>query len=175
WKMYLNPRSRILGLAQEVGLAREQWNLAQESIHEDPVLAAEFDRARNVNGDEMFWLRNRSRYQIKAASRKAGRGGSNDEVNFEELREQRDWRAWAAVSKTTLARPNSQIWCVTNAGDDESVVLNQLRAVALAGTDPTICIMEWSGAYDDENEQYCDIDDWQQVAQACPGLGYISS
>src|SRR5262249_23766999 len=81
WKMYMNPRMRVLGVAQEVGLAREQWNLCQDSIHEDPTLAAEFDRARNVNGDEMFWLKNKARYAIKAASRKAGRGGSNDEVN----------------------------------------------------------------------------------------------
>ena len=173
FKMYMNPKFRVLGLAQEVGLAREQLNLTQESIHEDPFLHAEFDRARNVNGDEMFWLKNGARYAIKAASRKAGRGGSNDEVNFDELREQRDWRAWAAVSKTTMARPNSQIWCMSNAGDDESVVLNQLRDVALLGQDPTIGIFEWSADYNDQ--RYCEIDDWQQIAQACPGLGYISS
>jgi len=169
--MYMNPRSRILGVAQEVGLAREQWNLCQETIHGAPELAPEFDRARNVNGDEMFWLTNKSRYAIKAASRKAGRGGSNDEVNFDELREQRDWRAWAAVSKTTMARPNSQIFLMSNAGDDESVVLNQLREAAITGRDPTIGIFEYSGAYDDQ--RYCDIDDWQELAQANPGLGYI--
>jgi len=171
--MYMNPKYRVLGVAQEVGLAREQWNLCQDSIHEDVFLDAEFDRSRNVNGDEMFWLKNGSRYAIKAASRKAGRGGSNDEVNFDELREQRDWRAWAAVSKTTMARPNSQTCLMSNAGDDESVVLNQLRDAALSGQDPTIGIFEWSGEYDDDT--YCEIDDWTQLAQANPGLGYIIS
>ena len=170
WRMYLNPRLRVLGIAQDLGLAREQWNLAQETIQDCPVLAAEFDKPRNVNGDEMFWLRNRARYAIKASNRKAGRGGSNDEVNIDELREQRDWKAWAAVSKTTMARPNSQIWCMSNAGDDESVVLNQLRDAALTGQDPTIGLFEYSGAYDDDT--YCDLDDWQQIAQANPGLGY---
>jgi hypothetical protein len=174
WRMFMQPRIRVLGIAQDLSLAREQWQMCQDTITETPDLAAEFGRVRNVNGDEMFWLANRARYAIKASNRKAGRGGSNDEVNIDELREQRDWKSWAAVSKTTSARPNSQIWCMSNAGDDESVVLNQLRDAALTGRDPTICLLEWSGDYDDE-DTYCDLDDWPQIAQANPGLGYIIS
>jgi hypothetical protein len=173
WRMYMQPRIRILGIAQDLSLAREQWTLAQETITDCPDLAAEFLKPRNVNGDEMFWLRNRARYAIKASNRKAGRGGSNDEVNIDELREQRDWKSWAAVSKTTSARANGQIFGMSNAGDDESVVLNQLREAALTGRDPTIGLFEYSGAYDDDT--YCDIDDWTQIAQANPGLGYIIS
>jgi hypothetical protein len=60
---------------------------------------------------------------------------------------------------------------MSNAGDDESVVLNQLRDAALSGRDPTIGLFEWSADYDDA--RYCDIDDWRQIAQANPGLGYI--
>ncbi len=153
WRMYMYPGSRIIGIAQEVALAREQWNLAQETIHATPALEAEFDRARNVNGDEMFWTANGSRYAIKAASRKAGRGGSNDEVNIDELREQRDWKAWAAVSKTTMARANSQIFCMSNAGDDESVVLNQLQEAAHAGRDQSIGVFEYSAP------DGCELDD----------------
>ena len=169
WRMYMHPRCRVLGVAQEVGLAREQWNLAQETIHATPDLEAEWDRARNVNGDEMFWLANRSRYAIKAASRKSGRGGSNDEVNIDELREQRDWKAWAALHYTTMARPNSQIWCMSNAGDDESVVLNQLRDSALAQRDPAVGVFEWSAP------DGCDLDDTRAWQQANPGLGHIIS
>ena len=169
WRMYMYPGCRVLGVAQEVGLAREQWNLAQETIQATPDLAAEFGHSRNVNGDEMFWLRNRARYAIKAASRKAGRGGSNDEVNIDELREQRDWRAWAALSHTTRARPNSQIFLMSNAGDDESVVLNQLRDAALTGRDPSIGLFEWSAP------DGCELDDTAAWRQANPGLGYIIS
>jgi hypothetical protein len=169
WRMFMYPRCRVLGVAQEVGLAREQWNLAQDTIHGSPDLAAEFARARNVNGDEMFWLANGSRYAIKAASRKAGRGGSNDEVNIDELREQRNWDAWAALFHTTMARANSQIFCMSNEGDDESVVLNQLTEAAMSGRDPSICLLDWSG------EPGCELDDWAQIAQANPGLGYIIS
>lgn len=175
WRMFMQPKARILGLAQDLSLAREQWQMCQEAVHETPDLEAEWSHVRNVNGDEMFWLLNGSRYAIKAPNRRAGRGGSNDEVNIDELREHRDWKSWAAVSKTTMARANSQIWCMSNAGDDESVVLNQLRDAALSGRDPTIGLFEWSGFYDEDNDEYCAIDDWQQIAQANPALGYLVS
>ena len=175
WRMYTQPKCQILGIAQDLSLARDQWQMCQEAIHESPDLEAEWGSVRNVNGDEKFWLTNRARYAIKAPNRKAGRGGSNDEVNIDELREHRDWKSWAAVSKTTQARPNGQIWCMSNAGDDESVVLNQLRDAALSGRDPTIGLFEWSGWYDEDSDEYCDIDDWAQIAQANPALGYIIS
>jgi hypothetical protein len=172
WRMYMRPRSRVLGVAQEVTLAREQWNMCQESIQGDPDLYEEFldpatgkPMVRNVNGDEYFWLANGSRYKIGAANRKSGRGSSNDEVNIDELREQRNWQAWAALSKTTMARANSQIWAMSNAGDDESVVLNQLLEVARAGTDPTIFLAEYSA------EDGCELDDWDAIRQANPNLG----
>lgn len=174
WRMYTTPKARILGIAQDLALARDQWSQVQDTIHENEALEEEWGNVRNVNGDEYFWLANRARYLIKAANRRAGRGGSNDEVNVDELREQQDWKAWAAVSKTTMARPNAQLWAMSNAGDDTSVVLNQLRDSALAGTDPRTGIFEWSGEYTDDG-QYCDLDDWKQIAQANPGLGYIIS
>ena len=165
WRMYMNPGTRILGVAQEVRLAREQWTYCQDAIRAAPDLAAEFAGVRNVNGDEQFWLANGSRYRIGAANRKAGRGTSNDELNIDELREQRSWDAWAALSKTTMARANSQIWCMSNAGDDESVVLNQLIDVARAGTDSTIFLADYSAP------DGCELDDWDAIRQANPNLG----
>jgi hypothetical protein len=172
WRMYMQPKCRILGIAQDLSLARDQWQMCQDTIHENPVLEEEWGRVRNVNGDEMFWTANGSRYAIKAPTRKAGRGGSNDEVNIDELAQHYDWKSWAATSKTTMAKHNSQIWAMSNAGDDNSVVLNQLRDAALTGRDPTICLLEWSGEYDEDGDTYCDIDDWAQIAQANPSLGY---
>lgn len=175
WRMYTSPKAKILGVAQDLALARDQWSLCQESIDESPLLQQEWGGVRNVNGDEYFWLQNRARYRIKAANRKAGRGGTNDEVNIDEMREQTDWKAWAAVSKTTQARADGQIFGLSNAGDDTSAPLNQLRSTALAETDPSIGIFEYSGAYDEETDTYCDLDDWAQIAQANPGLGHIIS
>jgi hypothetical protein len=165
WRMYMHPRSRLLGVAQEVTLAREQWQMAQDTIHACPDLENEWGNVRNTNGDEYFWLQNGSRYKIGAANRRSGRGGTNDEVGIDELREQRNWDAWAALSKTTMAKDNSQIWCMSNAGDDESVVLNQLLDVARAGTDPTIFLADYSAP------DGCELDDWNAIRQANPNLG----
>lgn len=168
WRMYMDGARRIIGVAQDLALARDQWQMCQETIHACPDLEEEWGGVRNVNGDEMFWAGS-GRYAIKAASGKAGRGGSNDEVNIDELREQRDWKAWAAVSKTTSARDAGQTWAMSNAGDDNSVVLNQLQDVATAGTDPSLCLLEWSAP------EGCELDDVTAWQQANPGLGYTVS
>jgi hypothetical protein len=167
WRMYKYPKCRILGVAQDVSLARDQWNQCQDTIHACPDLEAEFLKPRNVNGDEMFWLTNGARYAIKAANRRAGRGGSNDEVNIDELREQTNWQAWGAVSKTIMAKADGQIWAMTNEGDDTSVVLNQLSDVADAGTDPALCRLEWSAP------PGCELDDVTGWQHANPALGYL--
>jgi len=166
--MYMDGARDILGVAQDVALARKQWNLCQDTIHACPDLEEEWGSVRNVNGDEWFRASGAT-YAIKAANDKAGRGGSNDEVNIDELRVQHDWKAWAACSKTTNARANGQTWAMSKMGGDEAVVLNQLRDSALSGRNDAICLLEWSG------EDGCELDDWTQLAQANPGLGYIVS
>lgn len=166
WRLYLDGARLVLGVAQDVSLAREQWQLALDTIDASPDLAAELDTTRRVNGDEWFRVAAGGRYKIAAANRKAGRGYSIDELNIDELREQRDWAAWSALSKTTMARPNAQTWAMSNQGDDESVVLNQLREAALSGRDSSIGIFEWSAP------DGCALDDRDAWAQANPGLGH---
>jgi hypothetical protein len=168
WRLYMDRARLVLGVAQDVSLAREQWNTAMETIRACPDLADELGPVRRVNGDEWFRLNSTGgRYKIAAANRSAGRGLSVDELTVDELREQRNWSAWAALSKTIMAREHAQIWCMSNAGDDESVVLNQLRDSALSGRDSSIGLFEWSGA------DGCALDDWSAIAQANPGLGYV--
>src|SRR5258706_11532580 len=133
----------VLGCAQDMKQAREQWNYSLQTIRACPGLAAELATVRNVNGDEWYRLTSGGRYMIAASNDKAGRGLSVDELNIDELRTQTDWRAWSALSKTTMARPRSQTCCMSNAGDDSSVVLNQLRDAALSGRDDSIGIFEW--------------------------------
>lgn len=107
------------------------------------------------------------RYMIKALNRRAGRGLSGvAEVNIDELREQRDFQGWAAISKTALANPNAQIWCMSNMGDSESLLLNHLRGVALSGADSSMFHAEWSA------EPNCELDDPVAWCQANPSLGY---
>jgi phage terminase large subunit-like protein len=169
WRMYMEGTRLVLGVAQDVSLAREQWQMCLDTINETPDLAAELEQTRRVNGDEWFKLAGGSRYKISAANRAAGRGLSIGELNIDELREQRSWDAWSALSKTTMAVHDSQIWAMSNAGDDQSVVLNQLREAALSGRDPSIGLFEWSAPDD------CALDDVQAWRQANPGMGHTVS
>lgn len=168
WRMYMDGARDIVGAAQDLSLARKQWMMCQETIHRCPDLQEEWGDVRNVNGDEMFWA-GTGCYAIKATNDKAGRGGSNDEVNIDELRTQKDWKAWGSLSKTTMARASGQLWAMSNAGDDTSVVLNQLQSAGQAGTDPAMCLIEYSAP------DGCELDDEAAWAQANPGLGYTVS
>lgn len=169
WRMFMEPPVQIGGFAQDVSLAREQWHYCQQVIHGCSDLEAEWGRVRLTSGDEWFELSNGSKYIIGSSNGKAMRGRSFDEVTIDELREQHDWRGWAALSKTTMARANSQIWLMSNAGDDQSVVLNQLRDAAMSGRDPSICLLEWSAP------DGCELEDETAIRQANPGLGYTVS
>jgi len=195
WRLHIDGARLVLGVAQDVSLAREQWQMCLDTIKASPDLAEDLAQERRVNGDEWFRLREDleargidpgdrdityeddeldesltiaggGRYKIAASNRKAGRGLSVDELNTDELREQRNFAAWSALYFTTMARPDSQIWCMSNAGDDESVVLNQLRDSALSGRDLSIGLFEWSGP------DGCELDDLDAIRQANPGLGH---
>jgi hypothetical protein len=58
---------------------------------------------------------------------------------------------------------------MSNAGDDESVVLNQLREAALSGRDESLFLAECSAP------DVCELDDWRAIAQANPALGHTVS
>lgn len=165
--MYLGRARMVLGAAQSLDIARESWQGAVELAEDNADLAAEIppNGVRRANGEQCLTLVSGARYRITAATRSAGRGLSVDLLILDELREHRDWLAWGALSKTTTARPNALIVGISNAGDDESVVLNSLRSAAIAGTDDTIGLFEWSAPDD------CALDDVEAWAMANPGLG----
>jgi hypothetical protein len=167
WMMFMGRARLVLGAAQSLDIAREAWAGVVELAEADPELAAEIapNGVRRANGEQCLTLVNGARYRISAATRSAGRGLSVDLLILDELREHRDWAAWSALSKTTIARPNGLIVAISNAGDDQSAVLNALRESALAGADPSVGVFEWSAP------DGCELDDVQAWAQGSPGLG----
>lgn len=169
WFLYLGDARLILSVAQSLDVARESWRAACQTIESDPSLRAELERVSRTNGDEHVSLIGGRRWKIGAANRSAGRGLSVDVLFMDEAREQRDWGAWSALAATTTARPGALTLVISNAGGDESVVLNALRDSALAGTDPTLGIAEWSAP------DGCDLDDREAWTYANPGLGHIVS
>lgn len=186
YRLYVTGARLVLGVAQDVSLAREQQNYCLETVQASPYLAEDLAQVRRAagderfrvagdldyedgEGDESFTLAGGGRYKIAASNRKAGRGLSVDELNIDELHEWHNFEPWSALYYTTMARPAAMIWALSNAGDDRSVVLNQLRDAALSGRDPSIGLFEWSAP------DNCDLDDTGAWRQANPGLGYTVS
>lgn len=173
WKMFVLRVPLVIGTAQNLDIAEESWDKAVEIAQSIPELAAEIDHVDRTNGKKALRLSNGSRWKIAAASRKGGRGLSGDDVNLDELREHKDWLAWGAVTKTTMARPNAQVWAFSNAGDDRSIVLNELveKGRTLAAlkepTDESFGFFEWSAPDD------CECNDWDAIRQANPSLGHL--
>jgi len=168
WLMFTGRVRLVLGAAQSLDIARESWAGAVDMAEADPEMRLEIapNGIRRTNGEQCLTLVSGARYRITAATRSAGRGLSVDLLILDELREHRDFLAWAALSKTTMARPNGITIAISNAGDDYSVVLNQLRDSATAGNSVELGIFEWSAP------DGCAIDDEQAWAQGSPGLGY---
>lgn len=169
WSMYVERAELVLGTAQNLAIAREMWLSAIGLAKRAPALAREIVTVRTSNVDPQLLLRDGQRYKISAAIQGAARGLTVDLLLVDEIREMVSWEPWAAMSGTTRARADAQIWCVSNAGHAGSVVLNQLRANALAGLDESLGLFEWSapdGMETDNEAGWC---------QANPGLGHTVS
>jgi hypothetical protein len=164
WAMYLGRVHLVLGAAQSLDIARESWKGALDLARGNPLLADELTRVTTGSIETAMTLTNGARYRITAATPGSGRGLSVDLLILDELREQRDWEAWSALSKTTIARPNALTVAISNAGDEKSVVLNSLRSTAMAESDESIALFEWSAP------DGCAIDDPDAWCQAMPGL-----
>lgn len=138
WAIYVRGCRTVLTTAQDLDTAEEIWQDAVDLVTEEgeddepvrPALAALVKKVQLVNGKKALILESGERYKVKAANRKAGRGLTGDLVMLDELREHQNWSAWGALAKTTMARPDAQIWTFSNAGDVSSVVLRYLRMMA---------------------------------------------
>lgn len=174
----------VLGTAQNLDTAVETFEDTVTQIEESPELADILEKVRRGAGRRELSLKTGDRYKVLAATRKA-RGLSSDLIMMDELREQTNWEAWGAISKTMMARPTAILFGLSNAGDVSSVVLRHLRLqghallgdpdgiaearTALGGEDledDTLGLFEWSAKPD------CDLDDREEWAQANPSLGY---
>lgn len=128
--LYMLGVALILGTAQDLEQAEDTWAAVVDMAQADPDLAAEIEHVWRTNGAKRLQLTRNRQYRVKATTRKAGRGKSADLILMDELREHRDWEAWGALTKTTIARANALVWCMSNAGDGSSCVLRHLRLQA---------------------------------------------
>lgn len=186
--LYLLEVGLVLGTAQDVSNAEDTWQMCVEIAQNNPELSEAIQHVWFTNGSKRLQLTGNRDYRVRASNRKAGRGKSADLVLLDELREHQTWEAWAALSKTGMARKNSLMWCMSNAGDGTSVVLRHFRLRAHAqlgdpdgivkalGESETISdesaegsalgLFEWSAPPD------ADPGDMTAWVQANPSLGY---
>lgn len=163
--LYVLRVNLVLGCAQDLGIARESWDGAYDLAAVVPALAAEFvlnprrrPGRRDGAGYESIVLTPNEgsvaerEYRVSASTPKAGRGLATDLLIMDEFRHCTA-AAWAALAKTTSARPDSIILPISNAGTDESEVLNGIRDAAIAGAP-----VEVGGGDDDEVDPDLDPD-----------------
>lgn len=188
--LYVLGVNLVIGTSTNLDAAEEVWDGVVDIAESNPDLSLEIEDIKRSSGRKTITLTGRRRYRITAANRKGARGKSGDLVLLDELREHQDYSAWSAVTKTTMARPNAIVWCMSNAGDGTSVVLRNLRMKAheKLGDPDGICKSMGSAQVDtEEMEDYDDdslgifewsahpdavITDRKEWALANPSLGY---
>jgi phage terminase large subunit-like protein len=156
--------------AQNRDIGLETFRAVVDIIDGFKWLRSEVKSVTRANGREEILLKNGCRYKVLAPTPGSARGLSVDTVYLDEVRQHKTTDAFAALAYTLNARPNPQMWALSNAGDSNSVVLNRLRQRALDvienNTDDDITWLEWSA---EPNKKLSDRNGW---TQANPALGY---
>lgn len=166
WRMVEDNARLVAVTSAQRDAAREFWLRLLDTAQDSPGLSRHLHSVRRATGGESMGL-GVGRMKILTSNDRSARGLSLDLGLVDELRTHENFEAWSAILPTIIARRNGQIWAFSNAGTDQSLVLNQLRASALAGTDPGTGIFEWSAP------PGSDLDDVTAWQAALPAMGRL--
>ncbi|WZH36249.1 MAG: hypothetical protein PIR02_15995 [Microbacterium enclense] len=187
---------KVVGVAQTLDIAKEPWNVVKVWADPDPDTDEDADlaieslqqataRVVDTNGQLAIVARSRAHYEIRAA--KNARGKPAARVLMDEMREQKDWTGWNAVSQTTKSFWNGMLIGFSNAGDASAVVLKKQRTAGLEdiasfkkyvedglmtaeeyanGNDVSTGLFEWSAP------EGCEKNDVDGILAANPSIGY---
>lgn len=164
--LFIFGEMNIVAMSSNRGMALDTFRKVVDVIEDNSHLMAQVRQIRVANGQESVELLSGARYEIVAATRDGSRGKTADLLYIDELREI-DEDSWTAAKPITRARPNSQIFMTSNAGDAFSSVLNDLRSRALSYPPASLGFWEYSA---DDFAKITDKDAWYQ---ANPALGYL--
>src|SRR5690606_21128699 len=170
--MYVEGWPLILGMSASRSLAKETWDLVNQTITGVEVLRAEHRRTVFAADSEVIELTNGSQYKFAASNRRGGRGKSIDRLILDEVRELRNFEAHDAAVYTMTARRFAQLFAITNQGDADAVVLDSLREPAIqyiqtGEGDDRLGLFEWSAPPGAEP------DDPVALRQSNPNIGYF--
>lgn len=160
----LRAGKRIMHTAQNRELPREIFRGVVEDMEQ--FFAFELrGKPRFANGQEEIRTTNGGVYRIVAPTRGGARGPSNDLVILDEARELVDYEFIAAAKPTLTASKDPQFLYLSNAGAEDSEVLNDLRVRRDA--DPSLAYLEWSAA---PGREPGDREGWRE---SNPALGHL--
>jgi hypothetical protein len=166
--LFMYKKKLQIGTAHRLTTSLETFRDLVNIIEENDALAKQVKRIRWAHGSEEIETLDGCRYMVKAGA-SAARGISKPElVHIDETRELKDESTWASLRYTMMAAEAPQLWTYSNAGDQHSVILNQLRErgmVAAAGGADDILYAEWSSHTDD----IANVEGWRQ---SNPSLGH---
>jgi len=174
--LFIFGEASIIAMAQNRQLALETFKQVVDLAESLSWMRKRIKRVSRTNGQEQLEVYchhypndcntkcNRIRkYGIRAATSEGPRGATANLLYVDELREIKP-EAWAAATPLTRAT-SGQTWVTSNAGDGNSVVLNELRARALLMESPRLGWYEWSAP---PNAELTDVSAWQA---ANPAMG----
>lgn len=132
WHIFAKGSRWVMSTAQDLSNSEKAWNEARQMAHGVSELSDMIGDEKFQRGQKLMALRSEfgeCTWFVKSANRRSGRGFSCELVLLDEIREHTNFECWAAVTKTTRARADAQIWAFSNAGEFNSVVLRHLRAL----------------------------------------------
>jgi hypothetical protein len=156
---------RIMHTAQNRELPREVHGRAADFFESKEHRHELVKRPRFANGQEEIRTTGGGLYRIVAPTRGGARGPSNDDLIIDEIREMDDYAFIAAAKPTLGASKNPQTIYLSNAGDDTSIVLNDIRK--RADEDPSLAYLEWSAGPER------DASDREGWLESNPALGHL--
>lgn len=129
WWMFVVEVELVLGTSTKLDYARESWHKSVRLAEAAPALVGQRGRrwTRETNGEQESWTALGSRYKIAASNDEGGRSLTVSRLILDELRQHHDYSAWAASVNAGNAVRNFQVWGISNAGTDRSIVLNNLH------------------------------------------------
>jgi hypothetical protein len=158
----LRAGRRIMHTAQNRELPREVFGRVADVMQRDRSFLR--SKPRFANGQEEIRTINGGHYRIVAPTRSGARGPSNDDVIIDEVREMDDFDFIAAAKPTLTASRDPQVLYLSNAGEEDSIVLNAIRL--RAAEDPRLAYLEWSAAAERA------VDDRAGWYEANPSVGH---
>lgn len=170
----------ILGTSTKLDYAKESWVKAVSLAERSPLLdelRGPKTWKRNTNGEQESWTVDdpergleSSRYKIAASNAEGGRSLTIHRLILDELRQHHDYSAWGASVNAGNAVRDFQAWALSNAGDDRSVVLNDLHAECEAFIGTGVGNYR-RGMFSWSCEEDADPLDVVELARANPNLG----